>query len=416
MGTSSNSSSRIQTRGELTEFRVSFFADANNTTPLVPISPAYPAYTIYDLNGIPIQTGVGTTPVSGQWTAQFQVPKDAPLTYFHQAPQRYGDEGQGAPLTADTSGRYRIEWQMVTDANQQVNFVEEFDVRDIAVTQSLNRELKSLVLAGDPFRLTYRAATLPYLVRMRLVTRGNEACPAVEQTFDSSQPLANQGDLKWVKDGDSYVFYADIAANVTQPNTAYIVIWSVTETSLSMPDNSWNIVTAVNTNLWPLMTSLRMLIDRFQKRVGRLQAFEESDLLEYLGQGLRMVNLSYPTTGYTMDTFPDDMQELVLLAAGWWGLQAQKLLEVDLAFNFSGQSVTLSVDRTAGLDSSASTMMTLFNERIGPAKMAYVRKAGGVGTFAGRSYNYRSQYQFVYKISQGNANQLMQTLSKIGLL
>jgi hypothetical protein len=415
VGTNSNSTSRIQTRGELTEFRVSFFADVNNTTPLVPISPSYPTYTIFDLNGVPVQNGVGTSLQPGQYAAQFQVPKDAPLSYFHQAPQRYGDEGQGAPLTADTSGRYRIEWQMATDANQQVNFVEEFDVRDVAVTQSLHRELKYLVLAGDPFRLPFRSATVPFMARMRLITRGNEQCPVNEQVYDATLPVGSS-DLKWVKDGDSYVLYADIAQGVTQPNTAYMALWTIQDTALSMPVTEWNIITAINTNLLPLMTSLRMLIDRFQKRLGRLQAFEDSDLLEYLAQGLRAVNLSYPTTGYTMDSFPDDIQELVLLAAGWWGLQAQRLLEADLAFNFSGQSVTLSVDRTAQLDSAASSMMEMFNSKIGPAKMAYVRKAGGVGTVAGRAYNYRQMYQYVYKISSVNANSLMQTLTKIGLL
>jgi hypothetical protein len=43
-----------------------------------------------------------------------------------------------------------------------------------------------------------------------------------------------------------------------------------------------------------------MLIDKFQVRVGRLQAYEDSDLLEYITQGLRVVNSKYPTTNYTI--------------------------------------------------------------------------------------------------------------------
>lgn len=415
MGTSSNNTPRIFTRGEESSFRVSFFADANQTVPLEPIDPTYPAYTIYDLSGIAIQSGVGTLTQPGQYKADFLVPKDAPLSHFHQAPQRYGDEGQGTPLTAD-QGRYRIEWQMVTNANQQVNFVEEFDVRDIAVTQSQSRELKHLVMAGKPFPITFRTATMPHKVEMTLIIRGQEQNPVCVESFDASLPPGSQGTLQHAKDGDSYVFYYNVEEGVTQGNTVYMALWSVQETPWSVPENSWSIITSINTNLFPLMSSLRMLIDRFQKRVGRLQAFEDSDLLEYLAQGLRMVNLSYPTTGYSMDNVPDDLQPLVLLAGGWYGLKAQSILEADLSFNFSGQSVTLSVDRASQMDSAASSMMDMFNQQIGPAKMAYVRRARGVGTVAGRAYNYRALHSYVHRVSTIGSDNLMRTLSKIGLL
>lgn len=414
MSTNSSQTPRIFTRGEESQFRVSFFADANQTTPLEPIGPNYPSYTIYDPSGIAIQSGIGTMLQPGQYRTNFLVPQDAPLSHFQQAPQHYGDEGQGAPLTANEA-RYRIEWQIVTNANQQVNFVEEFDVRDLAVTQSLNRDLKHLVLSGQAFRTTFRTTALPYKAEMKLITRGNEDFPVVSEVLDRSLEPAF-GNVRWAKDGDSYVLFVDIPAGTTQGNTAYMALWTITETAFAMPVTEWNIITAINTNLFPMMTSLRMLLDRFQKRVGRLQHISDSDLLEYISQGSRMVNMSYPTTGYNMDNMPEMLQSLVLLAAGWWGLKAQSILETDLSYNFSGQSVTLSVDRTGGLDSAASNMMEMFNSQIGPAKMALVRRAGGVGTVAGRSYSYRNMYNYTYRISSMGSSQLMQTLTKIGLL
>ena len=417
MGTSSNQSSRILTRGEESEFKVSFFADQNQTTPLVPIDPSFPSYTIYDPAGIAIQSGVATMVSPGQYRMSFLVPKDAALSYFAQAPQQYNDQGQGSVQT-DDQGRYRMEWQMVTNANQQVNFVEEFDVRDVAVTQSLNRELQHLVLAGDPLRLPFRSTTLPYKVRMRFIIRGHEENPVYSASLDQSLPQALQGDLKYVKDGDSYVLYCDIDEGVTLRNTCYMALWTIQESQFSVATTEWQIITSISTSLLPLMTHLRMLVDKFQKRLGRLQSYEDSDLLEYLAEGLRLVNLSYPTTGYRMDNTPDDLQSLVLLAAGWYALKAQGLLEADLAFNFSGQSVTLSVDRAGALDAAASSMMDMFNQKIGPAKMAYYRRANGVGTVSGRAYSYRNMYNYTYKVSGGSAanNNLLTVLTKIGLL
>lgn len=406
---------RIFTRGEQGQFKVGFFLDPNQTTPLVPIDPSYPQYTIFNPQGTSIQAGVGVQATPGNWVTNWQVPKDAELSYFQQTPQQFGNVNEGQPLSYNQA-RYRIEWTMVTAENYQVSFVEEFDIRDIAITQAANRELKYLSLAGDPVRLLYRTTVLPYKASMRLVIRGNLDNPVASAFYDSSLPAGNQGTLNWAIDGDSYVMYYDLESGVTCRNTAYLALWTIQDTQFSVPTTEFQVLVSVSVNALPLLTSLRMLIDKFQKRLGRVQAFEDSDLLEYISQGVRMVNLNYPTTSWPLDAIPDDMQTLVLLAAGWYGLQAQSLLENDLQFNFSGQSVTLSVDRQAGLDSAASKMMEMFNSQIGPAKMAYVRRAGGTGTVAGRAYNYRHLYNYVYQVSSTNNFQLLSALTKIGLL
>jgi hypothetical protein len=382
----------------------------------VPLDPSHPTVTIYDLNNVVIQTSVATQVSPGNWIYNFLVPKDAPLSYFQQAPQTYNDQGQGAPLTANNSGRYRIEWQMLTPENYQLDFVEEFDVQDVAVTQSLSRELKYLTLAGRPLRLMFRSTYLPYYTNLRLQIRGHDHDPVEDEFLDMKDPTNPQGNIKFAKDGDSYVLYFDVDEDVTCPNTAYIALWELTQTQFSIPVTEFQTVTAISTNMLPLLTALRMLIDRFQKRIGRIQAYEESDLLEYLAHGHRLVNLSHPATSYRMEQMPDDFQSLTLLAAGWYGLQAQKILQTELSFNFSGQSVTLSVDQMAGLDNAANAMMEMFNKTILPAKMAYVRRARGVGTVATRAYSYRNMYNYVYKISSLGSDALLNTLTKIGLL
>lgn len=416
MPSTSKNTPRIFTRGETTQFQVGFFADDALAVPLVPLDPSYPQYTIYDPSGTAIQTGVGIQASPGNFKLDFLVPKDAPLSYFQQAPQRFGDEGQGEPLTANDA-RYRIEWQLLTAENFQVTFVEEFDVRDIAVTQSQSRELKYLTMAGAPLRILFRTTVLPYSATVKLLVRGNDACPAADGSFDSSQIPANQGEIKYARDGDSYVLYLDVKKDITQPNTAYIALWELMETQFAVPRHEYQVVVAIQPSLLPMMTSLRMLIDKFQKRLGRLQAYEDSDLLEYISQGVRLVNSSHPVTAFPISAMPDELMSLVLLAAGWWGLKAQSILETDLDFNFSGQSVTLTVSRASALDSSAASMMEMFNSQIVPVKTALVRQQRGVGTFAGRGYSYRNSYNYIFKISSlGSNSLLLNTLSKIGLL
>lgn len=416
MGNPNPQNPRIFIRNETAQFQVGFFADDNLTVPLAPINPSYPSYTIFSPNGVPVQVGVGTPTTPGNFRADWLIPKDAPLTFFQQTPQQYNNQGEGMPLTAPQSGRYRIEWVMVTADNFDVQYVEEFDVRDAAVTQSLNRELKYLTLAGRQTRVLFRVTELPNVTNMTITVRGNDACPVAQETLDFNLPPPNQGNIQYAQDGDGYVLYYDIPAGVTRPNTCYVILWETFDSQFSPPAIQWQVLVAITSLMFPMMTSLRMLIDKFQKRIGRLQSFEDSDLLEYLSQGNRMVNLGYPTTHYQLNQMPDDLLTFVVLAGAWWGLNAQGILETDLSFSFSGQSVTLGVDRASQIDAHLSKLMEWYNANIAPAKMAYVRVQRGTGTVAGRAYTYRNQYSYVYKVSTLGSNNLLATLSRIGLL
>ncbi len=418
MATFSGSTPRILTRGETTQFKVSFFADDGLTVPLVPVTPDYPRYTIYQPDGTAVQTGVGTLTSAGVYTAPFMPAKDAPLSYFNKKPQTYNDQAQGMELTAD-GARYRIEWQIVTAENIQANFVEEFDVRDTAITQSQNRELKYMTLAGDSFRVMYPTTNVPTVTRLRILVRGNDAVPVFEEQLDLTNPNQPIGNIKYAKDGDRYVMYYDLPLGLTQRNTCYIALWGIQETPFTPATTEYQMITSVSTNILPMIVSLRMLIDRFQKRLGRVRAFEDSDLLEYINRGSQLVNQSYPTTGYSLNNMPDGLMSYVLLAAGWWGLKAQSILDADMNFNFSGQAVTLSLDSQGAIDSAASSMMELFNSgTLAAAKMTYVRAARGVGTVAVRGYGPRSLNDTVFKISGGQSlnSDYFGLLTKIGLL
>lgn len=418
MAATSSDTPRILTRGDTTEFKVGFFADDAETTPLIPVTPDFPSYEILDTAGTPIQQGVGVPTTAGNYTVGFLVPKDAPLSYFNQKPQTFNDQSQGMPLTAN-GARYRIEWTMVTAENFQVNFVEEFDVRDTAITQSQNRELKYLTLAGDAVRLIFRVTDLPYRTRLRLIVRGNDANPVVEDYLDLSVPSSPTGGIKSAKDGDSYVLYYDVPEGTTQINTCYLALWNLQETAFTPATTEFQMLTAIATGVLPLITSLRMLIDRFQKRLGRIVAYEDSDLLEYIARGVQMVNNQYPTTGYSLANIPDSLLSFVLLGAAWWGLKAQGILNAEMNINFSGQSVTLTVDAQAGIDSAAAAMMEMFNTGLAAAKMAFVRTARGMGTVGVRGYGYRATTDFVYPVSRSHGSGMegfASLFSKLGLL
>lgn len=384
---------RISTRGELQTFKAAFFADEAKTTPLEPLDPAqYPSFSIYDINNTLIQSGTAILDgTAGNYKVDFQVPSNAVLSY---------DEN-----------RWRIEWVMVTSGNRQVDFIEAFDVRDIVVTSSQNRELQVVALELRPFQIALRLTTRPVDLKLDVTVARNSNTKIVDNISIGPTGIVE------VVDGDSYLYAYEIGSNLLQPNTLYTALWAIKDTSGSTTRFEFQQVVSIAQMMLPMMTSLRMLIDKFQKRLGRIHAYEDSDLIEYLARGQDWVNAGYPTTMYSISSTPSGLLYFTVLAASVWALQAQGLLEVDLGFNFSGQSITLDTgDRSSQLDAYVSKTVEWLNTNLPPAKMSYVRRQRGTGCVAGRPYRLNALYNFVYKLQTFNSGDFMTMMTKIGIL
>lgn len=144
-------------------------------------------------------------------------------------------------------------------------------------------------------------------------------------------------------------------------------------------------------NLWvvtPRMMIASMAIEsainkaRIQQTIPQLD-YTQADLLSYLERGLNLFNSYQPAlTGFTGTNMQGVLYELWLLCSTYYALGAQTLAEGMLAFDFGGQAVTLSVDRTGPLESALGRIESQMSERIPPAKtmMAKYGIRGGSGS------------------------------------
>ena len=388
-----NETQRLFLRGEVTNFTVNFFADAALTMPLTPLDASqYPAYTIYDINNEVVQSGIGvadTTP--GRYRADFIVPTDAPLT--------------------NDISRWRIEWTMVATDSRQVDFVEEFDVRDTVLTASETREQKFITLMGEDYRAIIRLPEVPVEIFVDVYLLGST-------TKIVDNVGLGLGGIQQSIDGDCIVYYYDITGSDFGVSCFFSVIWKIRNTSIEPFNFLYQSLTVISPTTLNLVTCLRMLIDKFQKRLGTVQALEDSDLVEYLVRGSELVNSSYPTSFFGFNTMPQSLTVFHLLLSAWYGLQAQRLLEIDLGFSFSGQTVTLDYDHQSGIADVASTWSDFIKENLTAAKMSILRRNTPVGSVAGRSYRYSDINTFTYKIASlhGGTNNILSQLTTLGLL
>jgi len=384
-----NSSRRILTRGNESTFKVGFFADSSNTIPLVPLDALqYPAYSIFDPENQLIQSGIGqATNTPGQYKAIFLVPVDA-------------------MLSGDLS-RWRIEWSIVDINLRQMDFVEDFDVNDVVITASETREQKSLCLAFSAHRLQLRLGSRPVEVQAKVFAGQDNL---ISTAYYPQNMLVAQ-------DGDSQVYYFDVPPCLLRPG-GYQVIWGYRYNIQDPMLNVFQAFNAVTPSVLGTITDLRMLMDKFQKRLGTVQAYEDSDLNNYLVQGHNLVNAYYPSTSYGYGYMPGTLQTYVLLMAGWYGLTAQNILNADLSLNFSGQSVSFDYDQSSTISETLGKWQEFTNSTLPAAKMALVRKSQSVGTVAGRWMSFK-QPSFTFKVAQYNNYQIggiVQDLIKYGLL
>jgi hypothetical protein len=382
---------RIVRRGKEAVWHQEFWADSAHTVALVPAS-GYPKWAVRDPNGMAVMDGVGAQVSDGTWQATWNVPKSAPLS--------------NAEL------RYEIVWEMTTDQGRTVQATEQFDVIDETITEATHRHQKFVALAKRPFPVMKRFTFKPAALSVEIVNSRMDAMVLQSQTFYETNA---------VPDGDSWIYTFVIDASVLAEDQNYTVLWTFQETVVSVPDVVYDIIDTVSVRMLQFVPDVRMFIDKYQKKVGRVQAYEDSDIFEYIRRGKEIVNAWHPMTSWGTEFSSPlwSIGHLWRLAAVWYGLGAQYLLETDLAFNFSGQTVTLDYDRTGNIDNMQGKLMDLFDKQLTPAKQHLFRMSRPAGVVAGRPYMMGRIYNYTYKIGPaggGMAGTFFGWLNSLGII
>lgn len=347
-------------RNAVAVFNVGFFADIAKTTPIVPINSDYPRYTILDPGGMEILNGVGSPGVgSGYWQAQLTFDNNLELT----TPEM----------------RYTIKWTMVNALNQQYDYSEQFELFDAVVSEPEDREQKYVVMAGGDAGIKITLDHIPFSLSA-----------AVYQGTDQSNPIITipQGALTRINNGNLYTFTATIPANLLLVNYKYSIIWKIRRSATDNEQYAFQSMSAIGAYTLALITSVRMLIDKFQKRIGTVQAYEDSDIVEYLERGAELLNAHYPITYFNVGTMPPALNTHHIMLASWYALNAQQILEIDLGFNFSGQRVTLDYDHASQLSDVLGRWKDFIDGSLSSAKLSILNATGSVGTSAGRGYRF----------------------------
>ena len=126
--------------------------------------------------------------------------------------------------------------------------------------------------------------------------------------------------------------------------------------------------------------------------------YAQSDLLLYLERGLNLFNmLGTQVTNFNGTNMQGVLFDAWVTCASYYALASQLQAEGALAFDFSGQSVSLSVDRTGQLDSALGRIEGQINDQIKPYKNLLIKSGvtGGDGSAGAKTLGYGQAFGVV---------------------
>jgi len=163
--------------------------------------------------------------------------------------------------------------------------------------------------------------------------------------------------------------------------SAYLLKTDIIPVGQGMPRTYTYKVWALTPQLMLGMTFLEDFLNksRVEQVIPELR-YTPGDLISYLERGLYLFN----TVGNTPSWFTGlNMQGILfdahITCACYYALGAQLMAEGSLAFDFSGQGISLNVDRTPQLEAALGRIESAINDRIIPLKKQLAKQ----GTLSG---------------------------------
>ena len=350
---------------------------------LVPDDPtSTPQVQIKDPDNNILKTGLGKPVSHRDYRFEWFCPKEALLNVPEE--------------------KYSVEWFFNTLGGTTRSYVEEFDVVDRVEPTPEEKKQTYISLPNKSERLFFRTEQNPFQaqgeleleISNTLITRVNEA---------STDPNKIKPDDKdrvmgvMEKDGE-YVYYYDTDV-LTEGE--YNIFWGLRQTAVSNKEYEHQLLRVPHWNFWRMNKSLFMVVDKLQKKIGWVQSYSDADILEYLLRGLGTVNAVTPNTNWSFGNVPtvadasSGIADAILLASTMHALTAQQILEIELSFDHSGQTVTLSYSHDYG--SVLSNINEMFSKFV-EAKPRLYRVACGPGVVGVRVMRNRFYGQRVYKL------------------
>lgn len=316
------------------------FLDDDDTTPLTP-KPGYPRVRFYDKENDVIAEYTGNFLEPGKYSISVTVPN----------------------LPYEEKEELNLVWVFRDQSNTKYKTTD----RVLVEPKNSKRESDLFLVYGEDTKASF---TLPLILQDTEVKIG---------LYRQNSKIATLSPTI-VNSADKSTLTVDIPDTITSSLESYLIICKVSKQGYVVDKN-------FTYKLWmvtPSIVNQISLIDDFVNK-SRLEnvikelEYTQGDYMSALTNGLSHFNGIGPQlTSFTGLNMQGAIGNAWFLCSCWYLIQAQKLAEGNVAFDFSGQGVSLNVDRTPHLDALLSSLDSRIQDTVIPLKKLLV-KAGVVG-------------------------------------
>lgn len=340
-----------------------FFINANSTT-FVVTTPV--TYVIRDFNQKLVLSGtaIQDNSIPSRWHTTISLPENL--------------------LIGEDSQKYSLIWT-AKNTKETKTLVETFNV--LPVKDYLFLESDKVVLEKSS-------------ISEALIVAGNVTLNNVNFRIKDSngeeiytQLDIEADDAETFEDKQVLVVTTEVLTNLVADNTGmspYVIEWTYTLNNVSQPPE-YHFIYVINTKFILAMNDLRKFIDKARNADLSVNLqYTDVDLAHYIQQGLAKINFYPPQlTNWTITSLPISFKIVLTYAAAYEALNARLLAEGESNFDFSGQSVSLNVDRTQALESALSRVDSWLEQNLSKAKKLYAKSSssGMLGLGIGPSTN-----------------------------
>jgi hypothetical protein len=171
----------------------------------------------------------------------------------------------------------------------------------------------------------------------------------------------------------------------------YISEWVITPASRPQ-QTEIHFIFVITANVMQLMNQVRSILDKARNLdINPSLQFTETDLVTYLVQGVDRFNAVPPYfTSFSIHNVPLQIRSLIVKCAQYEAALAQYMAEGQAAFEFSGQTTQLTVNRTEYWQTLMQELNQHLQEQIPRAKDLMVKSssAGVLSVSMGPSTNF----------------------------
>lgn len=162
---------------------------------------------------------------------------------------------------------------------------------------------------------------------------------------------------------DGYQY--DVAVNtlgLTPALVPYTAIWNYTVNGVTLHQSAS--LFAVTPSIMAAMSDILLTINKSRAHFGYQPVFNPTEVVSYLRLGADYFNGLFLPTMFTMTNATGPVRYFWLQCSAIVALRAQYLMEGESAFDFSGQSISLNVDRSQFYDSMAGAIDSQIQEPL----------------------------------------------------